>query len=103
MHHSQRPVAVLLLCHGCAGLAFAGVHDSFWTHAGNVDRMNELLRDAFVELHSRPLLEELKAEFEALFPQLAFPDVPERVRTEPVASSIMLSVIRTVCCEMLVA
>jgi DNA-directed RNA polymerase len=61
-------------------MAFAGVHDSFWTHAGDVDRMNELLRDAFVRLHSRPLLEELKAEFEAHFPRLVFPDVPERVR-----------------------
>jgi len=64
----------------CAGLAFAGVHDSFWTHPGDVDRMNGILRDAFVELHSRPLLEELKAEFEAMFPGLVFPDVPDRVR-----------------------
>jgi len=64
----------------CAGLAFAGVHDSFWTHPGDVDRMNAILRDAFVELHSRPLLEELKAEFEAMFPGLVFPEVPNRVR-----------------------
>ena len=42
--------------------------------------MNDFLRDAFVQLHSRPLLQELKAEFEAHFPQLTFPDVPERVR-----------------------
>ena len=61
-------------------MAFAGVHDSFWTHPGDVDRMNAILRDAFVELHSRPLLEELKAEFEAMFPGLIFPDVPDRVR-----------------------
>lgn len=48
-----------------AGLAFAGVHDSFWTHAGTVDEMNRLLREAFVELHSRPLLQELAAEMQA--------------------------------------
>lgn len=36
-----------------AGLAFAGVHDSFWTHAGSVDEMNKILRDSFVELHSQ--------------------------------------------------
>lgn len=36
-----------------AGIDFAGVHDSFWTHAGTVERMNELLRDKFVELHSQ--------------------------------------------------
>jgi DNA-directed RNA polymerase len=31
---------------------FAGVHDSFWTHAGNVPQMNKLLRAKFVELHT---------------------------------------------------
>ena len=54
------------LCY--AGLAFAGVHDSFWTHAGSVDDMNRLLREAFVELHSRPLLQELAAEMQARLP-----------------------------------
>jgi hypothetical protein len=29
------------------------VHDSFWTHAGTVERMNELLREKFIELHSQ--------------------------------------------------
>ena len=28
-----------------AGITFAGVHDSFWTHAGSVDDMNRILRD----------------------------------------------------------
>jgi DNA-directed RNA polymerase len=35
------------------GVTFAGVHDSFWTHAGHVPVMNKLLRDKFVELHTR--------------------------------------------------
>lgn len=35
------------------GIDFAGVHDSFWTHAGTVERMNELLREKFVDLHSQ--------------------------------------------------
>lgn len=35
------------------GIDFAGVHDSFWTHAGTVERMNELLREKFIELHSQ--------------------------------------------------
>ena len=43
-----------------AGLSFAGVHDSFWTHAGTTAEMNRLLREQFVELHSAPLLERLK-------------------------------------------
>ena len=37
-------------------IAFAGVHDSFWTHARDVDAMNEVIRDTFVELHSEPLM-----------------------------------------------
>ncbi len=42
---------------------FAGVHDSYWTHAGTVDHMNRILREQFVELHSRPLLQNLLDEF----------------------------------------
>jgi len=46
------------------GITFAAVHDSYWTHAGNVERMNEILRNQFVKLHSQPLLENLKHSFE---------------------------------------
>ena len=49
----------------CAGIAFAGVHDSFWTHAADVPVLARLLREAFVELHSQPLLQQLKAELDA--------------------------------------
>jgi len=52
------------------GLAFAGVHDSFWTHAGTVPIMNEVLRDKFVELHSELLLETLHASLEEDFPAI---------------------------------
>lgn len=38
-------------------LNMAGVHDSFWTHACNVDVMNQILREKFVELYSMPILE----------------------------------------------
>merc|ERR1712146_235544 len=49
-------------CHA-AGLSFAAVHDSYWTHAGSVERMNMILRDAFVELHSPDLLQQLLDQF----------------------------------------
>ena len=62
-------------------MAFAGVHDSFWTHPGCVDRMNEVLRDKFVELHSQPLLDMLLEDFQALYPDLEFPPVPSLVRS----------------------
>ncbi|THF98927.1 hypothetical protein TEA_004809 [Camellia sinensis var. sinensis] len=41
-----------------AGLRFAGVHDSFWTHACDVDRMNRIIREKFVELYRTSILED---------------------------------------------
>lgn len=35
----------------------AGVHDSYWTHACDVDEMNRILREKFVELYEAPILE----------------------------------------------
>jgi DNA-directed RNA polymerase len=60
------------------GLAFSAVHDSFWTHPCDIDEMNAVLRDSFVDLYSRPLLEELKKTWELQYPSLEFPDLPER-------------------------
>lgn len=49
------------------GLAFAAVHDSFWTHAADIDVMNRVLRDAFIRIHSENVIERLAAEFEARY------------------------------------
>ncbi|EPS38066.1 hypothetical protein H072_8223 [Dactylellina haptotyla CBS 200.50] len=46
-----------------AGLTFAAVHDSFWTHPCHVDTMSRVLRDAFVSLHSENLVQKLRDEF----------------------------------------
>lgn len=46
------------------GLDFSAVHDSFWTHAADVDTMNELLRDAFIRMHSEDIIGRLAAEFD---------------------------------------
>ncbi|ERN05778.1 DNA-directed RNA polymerase 1B, mitochondrial [Amborella trichopoda] len=61
-----------------AGLNFAGVHDSYWTHACDVDEMNRILREKFVELYSTPILENLLRNFQELFPKLSFPPLPAR-------------------------
>lgn len=61
-----------------AGLNFAGVHDSYWTHACDVDEMNRILREKFVELYELPILENLLESFEKSFPTLQFPPLPER-------------------------
>jgi DNA-directed RNA polymerase len=59
------------------GLAFSAVHDSFWTHACDIDEMNEALRDCFVDLYSQPLLKDLKESWEMRYPEIEFPELPE--------------------------
>ncbi|GAP86384.1 putative DNA-dependent RNA polymerase [Rosellinia necatrix] len=49
------------------GLSFAAVHDSFWTHAADVDVMNRVLRDAFVRIHSEDVIGRLASEFQARY------------------------------------
>ncbi|KAI1302981.1 DNA-directed RNA polymerase [Xylaria venustula] len=49
------------------GLSFAAVHDSFWTHAADVDVMNRVLRDAFIRIHSENVIGRLAAEFSARY------------------------------------
>lgn len=44
-------------------LAFASVHDSYWTHAATVEKMSDLIRDTFVELHSQDLVGKLREDF----------------------------------------
>ena len=46
------------------GIDFSAVHDSFWTHAADVNTMNELLRDAFIRMHSEDIVGRLAAEFD---------------------------------------
>ncbi|KAF2968398.1 hypothetical protein GQX73_g5134 [Xylaria multiplex] len=49
------------------GLSFAAVHDSFWTHAADVDVMNRVLRDAFIRIHSEDVIGRLSSEFQARY------------------------------------
>ena len=46
---------LFLLNHLCS--IIIGVHDSYWTHACDVDQMNRILREKFVELYEQPILE----------------------------------------------
>eukprot|EP00523_Entomoneis_sp_CCMP467_P022963 CAMPEP_0168827670 /NCGR_PEP_ID=MMETSP0727-20121128/117_1 /TAXON_ID=265536 /ORGANISM="Amphiprora sp., Strain CCMP467" /LENGTH=1128 /DNA_ID=CAMNT_0008880841 /DNA_START=18 /DNA_END=3404 /DNA_ORIENTATION=- len=59
------------------GLTFSAVHDSFWTHPCDVDEMNEVLRDVFVDLYERPILQDLKRGWELRYPDVTFPEPPE--------------------------
>lgn len=50
-------MGLLILDIYCRINFFAGVHDSFWTHACDVEKMNRILREKFVELYNKPILE----------------------------------------------
>ncbi|KAF1854243.1 hypothetical protein Lal_00015318 [Lupinus albus] len=49
------------------GLKFAAVHDSFWTHAADVDILSGVLRDAFIRIHEEDVVGRLATEFEARY------------------------------------
>ncbi|KAJ9478932.1 DNA-directed RNA polymerase, mitochondrial [Pseudozyma hubeiensis] len=55
-------ILTALECHA-AGLTFASVHDSYWTHAADIDTMSDMIRETFVRLHSQDILHRLREEF----------------------------------------
>lgn len=63
--HSLDATHMMLTALKCneMGLTFAAVHDSFWTHARDVDTMNGILREAFVRMHSEDIIGRLRSEF----------------------------------------
>lgn len=64
--HSLDASHMLLSAAACGehGLTFASVHDSYWTHACDVDLMNSCLREQFIKLHEVDLIERLRNEFD---------------------------------------
>ncbi len=59
------------------GLTFASVHDSYWTHAGDVPVLSKLIRECFVELYSGPVLEDTRESLVMRYPDIEFPPVPK--------------------------
>ncbi|KAI9351297.1 hypothetical protein BDR26DRAFT_1003315 [Obelidium mucronatum] len=64
--HSLDATHMMLSAIACnhAGIEFASVHDSYWTHACDVDIMAAVLRDTFVTLHSRDIMVNLRKELQ---------------------------------------
>jgi DNA-directed RNA polymerase len=67
--HSLDATHMLLSALKCdkLGLTFAAVHDSFWTHAADLDVMNGVIRDSFISMHSEDIIGRLAAEFSARY------------------------------------
>lgn len=57
-------------------IAFASVHDSYWSHAADTPLLEAILRRQFVNLHSRPLLIDLHAQLTDRY-KGDFPPPPE--------------------------
>ncbi|CAH6723613.1 DNA-directed RNA polymerase, mitochondrial [[Candida] jaroonii] len=67
--HSLDASHMLMTAASCRelGISFASVHDSYWTHASDIDLLNKKLRQEFVNLHKENLVLKLKEEFEARY------------------------------------
>lgn len=78
--HSIDSAHMLLTALSCKqnGLQFASVHDSFWTNAAHVDILHRVLREEFIQLHSRDLLSELKESFLLRYDDVDFAELPSR-------------------------
>lgn len=63
--HSLDATHMLLTAVQCnqAGITFASVHDSYWTHASTVESMSETIRNTFIHLHEQDLIGELRDQF----------------------------------------
>jgi DNA-directed RNA polymerase len=48
-------------------IAFASIHDSFWTHACDINSLSIVLRDAFVAMHTEDVVGRLRQEFIARY------------------------------------
>ncbi|KAG0091794.1 DNA-directed RNA polymerase [Podila epicladia] len=73
--HSLDATHMLMSAVGCveAGLTFASVHDSYWTHARDVEVMNEVLRKQFIMLHSNNIMANLQNEFMERYKDYLYP------------------------------
>lgn len=83
--HSLDATHMLMSAVACheKGLTFASVHDSYWTHACNVDEMNKIIRDQFIELHSQPIMENLLKEFQERYKNYKVPVMYEVDQDDP--------------------
>lgn len=62
--HSLDATHMLMTATRCRGddITFASVHDSYWSHAATIDGLSEHIRSAFIDLHSKDIIGDLRAE-----------------------------------------
>lgn len=78
--HSLDAAVLTKTVNSMKGSSFFMVHDSFGTHAADVEDMLNCIRQSYVEIFSKDLLQELKEEIQKYLPEQyenAIPDTPE--------------------------
>jgi DNA-directed RNA polymerase len=62
--HSLDATHMMLTAIECSrqDLTFASVHDSYWTHACDIDEMSKVIRRTFIKLHDSERLRKLHEE-----------------------------------------
>jgi len=58
--YERKILSYVLVLKFCEINVYAGVHDSFWTHACDAEKMSHILREKFVELYNMPILENVR-------------------------------------------
>ncbi|KAI3388460.1 hypothetical protein SNEBB_009641 [Seison nebaliae] len=63
--HSLDSTHMMLTALSCGkeNIRFVSIHDSFWTHAIDIDQMGKICREEFLRLHSSDILEDLSKQF----------------------------------------
>jgi DNA-directed RNA polymerase len=56
---------------------FAMIHDSYGTHASNIDTMVECLKEAAIEIHKEDLLENFYLQIKSKLPKEIHKDLPD--------------------------
>ncbi|KAI0033505.1 hypothetical protein K488DRAFT_47601 [Vararia minispora EC-137] len=86
--HSLDATHMLMTALACqdAGMTFAAVHDSYWTHACDIDPMSDIIRETFIRLHSTDVLALLEKEFRERYREHRVPVVS--MRTASVLKSL---------------
>ena len=88
--HSLDATHMLLTALECSKnkITFASIHDSYWTHAGTITQMNEIIRDTFIALHESAILQRLRQEFVDRYKDFYVPTIS--LRSESIRSRIEL-------------
>lgn len=62
--HSLDAIHLQMTCLAAKGadISFAAVHDSFWTHASDVETLSRVIREEFVRLHQSLIIENLRED-----------------------------------------